>query len=111
MTAILAGLAEGYGIQLLDEEGAGFRVGETETHYIDVVPMIWNWRVCRTPKASPLTYDRAWCFYGTGVASFTAAALGAKAWDGGDDTSPPGWDKNAVTGEYSAARPGRRVKR
>ena len=84
------------------EDCAGFRVGETRTHYIDVIPMIYNWRVCRTPKDMPLTYDRAWCFYGTGPQSFAAAVLGARAWDGADDTSPAGWDKNAMTGECSA---------
>ena len=71
-------------------DGGGFRVKETETHWVDVVPMIYNWRLARTPKDSPLTYDRGWCYYGTGTASFTAAVLAAMA-----------WDKNAFTGEYA----------
>jgi hypothetical protein len=82
-------------------DGGGFRVKETETHWVDVVPMIYNWRLARTPKDSPLTYDRGWCYYGTGTASFTAAVLAAMAWDGADDSSPDGWDKNAFTGEYA----------
>lgn len=99
----LKDVAAAFEIELL-EDRTGFRVKETETHYIDVLPMIVNWRVTRSPKDDPTGYDRAWCFYGTHFAAMMAAVLGATAWDGADDTAPPGWDKNAMTGEYSHPR-------
>jgi hypothetical protein len=90
-------IARSLGIEIID---GGYRVGQTPTHWIDVMPMIYNWRVCRLRKDSPMTYDRAWCYYGTGFASFLKAVLGARAWDGADDTAPAGWDKNPLTGQY-----------
>ena len=78
----------------------GFRVKETPAHWVDVVRMIYNWRVARTPKAMPMTYDRHWCFAGAGWPSLVAAVLAAAEWDVGDDTSPVGWNKNGQTGEW-----------
>jgi hypothetical protein len=82
----------------------GYLVSDTGTHLIHVMPMIYNWRVTRTPKDDPSGADRAWCYYGTGEDVFVKAVLAAHAWDGADDTAPAGWDKNPMTGQY--ARPG-----
>jgi hypothetical protein len=97
LTAPMAPLAESLGLQPCD---GGFRVKETETHLIAVVRMLFNWRVARTPKADLMTYDRGWCYAGTGPASFIAAVLAAMAWDGADETEPEGWNKNVQTGEW-----------
>jgi hypothetical protein len=94
---VSASLAEGMGLQPCD---GGYRVKETETHYIEVVRMIYNWRLATTPKHSPMTYERGWCYAGTGPVSFTAAVLAAMAWDGADGTEPEGWNKNIQTGEW-----------
>jgi hypothetical protein len=83
----------------------GLRVKETETHYIDVLRMIYNWRIARTPKDSPMTYDRGWCYAGTGDAALWRAVLAAAAWDGADDTEPEGWSKNIQTGEWREIAP------
>jgi hypothetical protein len=91
--------AADHGLTLTD---GGFRVKETPWGYVDVVPMIYNWRVCRIPLNDPFSYDRGWCYAGTGPASFAAAVLAARAWDGGDDTEPAGWNKNVQTGEWRA---------
>lgn len=80
-------------------EVGGFRVNETPTHYIDVVLKLFSWRICRTPKASPLTYDRGYCYNGNDGKTLIATVLAALAWDGADDTDPPGWNKNLQTGE------------
>jgi len=72
-----------------------WRVKETATHWVDVVPMIYNWRVCTTPKSCPLVYDRGWCYQGTDAATFVAAVLAAWAWDGSDETEPAGYLKRA----------------
>ena len=82
-------------VQLERLEYGAWRVKETATHWVEVVPMIYNWRVCRTPKSAPLTYDRGWCYQGTGPQTFTTAVLAAWVWDGADDTEPAGYFKRA----------------
>lgn len=72
-----------------------WRVKETATHWIDVVPMIFNWRIATTSKSCPLVYDRGWCYRGTGPDTFVAAVLAAWAWDGDDETEPAGYFKRA----------------
>jgi len=81
----------------------GFRVKETATHWIDVQRMIFNWRISTTPKSCPLTYDRNWCYFGTGIETLLRAVGAASEWDGADDTDPPGWSKNVQTGEIRQA--------
>lgn len=76
----------------------GLRIKETETHYIDVIEMIYSWRVVRTPKSCPESYDRGYCYFGfkEGGSKATAlfvAVLAAYAWDGADDTDPEAFDK------------------
>jgi hypothetical protein len=78
----------------------GFRVKETGTHYVDVLRMIYNWRVARTPKTAPWSYDRHWCFAGTSFLALIRAVQAVTDWDGGDDTDPAGWSKNGQTGEW-----------
>ena len=79
----------------LNDSGTGYRVGETETAFIEVVPMLFNDRVIVVPKSAPLTVDRHWCFQ-----RGPAAILAALAWDGSDDTEPVGWIKS-WDGRYS----------
>lgn len=73
----------------------GYRIKETETHYIDVIQMIFNWRVIAVPKSMPQVIDRGWCYQGTGLDGFLPAALAAIAWDGSEYTEPPGYFKRA----------------
>ena len=80
----------------------GFRVKETPDHWIDVQRMLFNWRVSRTPKSCPMTYDRNYCYFGTGLETLLRAVAAAAEWDGADDTDPAGWDKNIQTGETRA---------
>jgi hypothetical protein len=74
----------------------GYRVKETETDYIDVVRMLFNWRLVRTPKDRPMTYDRGWCYQGNGPQALFVAVLAAYEWDGGDETEPIGYLKRIV---------------
>lgn len=94
--------AFGEPVTLID---GGLRVKDTGTAYVDVMRMIFNWRVARTPKDHPESVDRAWCYYGTGTETLLRAVAAARDWDGGDDTAPRGWDKNAKTGQYAARKP------
>jgi hypothetical protein len=78
----------------------GFRIRETDTHYIDVLRMLFNWRVARTMKGHLELYDRHWCFAGTSFITLIRAVTAAAEWDGGDGTEPAGWNKNGQTGEW-----------
>jgi hypothetical protein len=80
-------------IQVVDD---GYRIKETETHYIDVMSMFVNWWITETRKDSPGTYDRSWCYPGVGLTGFLPAALAALAWDGSPDTEPAGYLKRAT---------------
>lgn len=78
----------------------GFRVKTTERHHIDVMGMMYNWRICTTLIGYPQCYDRHWCYEGISFAAFMHAVLAAYAWDGADDSEPAGWNKNGQTGEW-----------
>lgn len=77
----------------------GFRLRETETHFVDVMRNLVNWRVTMTIKAVPGEYDRWWCFAGRGFPTLVEVAGVVTAWDCADDTEPEGWVKNGQTGE------------
>lgn len=88
-----------------DSPTIGFRIRETETHYIDVVEQLFNWRVCSTYKPfDGLVYDAGYCYLGKGADTFIRAVLGAAVWDGPGHGHPPGWEKNAFTGEWADGR-------
>lgn len=78
----------------------GFRCRTTDNglYYIDVIEMIYSWRVVRTPVAAPMIYDRGYCYFGfkegaTKVTALLTALAAAVSWDGADDTDPVGFDK------------------
>jgi hypothetical protein len=73
----------------------GYRVklSDDGRHHIDVLRMIYNWRIAATPVDSPMFIDRAWCYFGTDDESFRKAVLAALVWDGDDSTEPAGYDK------------------
>lgn len=73
----------------------GWRVKETPTHFIDVLEMIWNYRIVTTPKSCELVWDRGWCYQGKDFAAFMTVVLAAQAWDGSDETEPEGYFKVA----------------
>lgn len=59
---------------------------------VDVMRMLFNWRVVVSDRDHQFI-EHAWCYFGTGVDTFTAAVLAAHAWDG--TGSPAGFDKQA----------------
>lgn len=79
-----------------------YRVKETDTHYIEVIRMAFNWRVQTIRKdEGPMAWsERYWCYVGTGRSSFVRAILAAHIWSGLDGTEPAGWNKNSRTGEW-----------
>lgn len=66
----------------------GFRLGTVGRHHIDVVKMLFNWRVCETLVDHPGLYDRHWCF-----PKLEDALVAVALWDGAEDTEPTGWIK------------------
>jgi hypothetical protein len=90
--------------QVFDDTGqlVGWRVKSTATHHLDVVIMMFNYRIVTTRRDMPGIYDRYWCYAGRSPAVLLAAVAAAFAWDGSDDTEPVGWNKNGETGEWRA---------
>ncbi len=84
----------------------GWRVTETPTHHIDVLAMLFNWRVAETPKASPQTIDRFWCYAGRDGAVLLSAVTAAVAWAESGEDEPRGWNKSGQTGEWRAPSTG-----
>lgn len=85
----------------------GFRVAETDTHWIDVVPQIFNWRL-QTVRKSDGEFgwaERFWCYEGKGLNTLQRAVAAARVWDGADNTEPQGWSKNGQTQEWRPAQP------
>jgi len=67
-------------------------------HCVDLLRMLFNWRIARSPREVGHEHhstDRAWCYTGTGHATFQTALQHALAWDGADDTAPAGFAKQA----------------
>jgi hypothetical protein len=89
------------GPELIPIDG-GYRVGETATHYLDAIKMLYSWRLCETPKACPLVCDRYWCYAyaGSEPQALLAVIAAVRAWNGAQDTEPDGWNKNGQTGEW-----------
>lgn len=81
---------------------AGILVKETDTHYIYVMRMAYNWRLHTIRKPlEPMSWsERFWCYEGLGQQTFLRAWLAANAWDGADNTEPAGWNKNGQTHEW-----------
>lgn len=75
----------------------GYRVKETADHHIEIHRMLVNWRIVTVPKhGNPGEFsDHGWCYRGTGLQGFIAAALAAASWDGAESTHPPGYVKQA----------------
>ena len=78
----------------------GFRLKRTADgqHFIDVIEMIYSWRVVRTPVAAPCGYDVGYCYWGQtregGKVQALADALAAAwEWDGNVDRPPTGFNK------------------
>lgn len=92
------------GVAVLTRIVGGWRVKELDHCFVDVLEMMWNYRVVRTHKRfgeADEGYDLGWCYFGKTHQDFTRAVLGALLWDGADDTKPLGWDKDIVTREVS----------
>lgn len=71
----------------------GVRLFERGEHWLDAMQMIYNWRLCETPKACPLIYDRSWCYQGRGAGTLLVVTAAAAAWIASGADEPTGWIK------------------
>jgi hypothetical protein len=73
------------------------RVKTVDSHHIDLVRMLYNWRLCTTPLDCPSTYDRGWCYLGPD--SFKIALEEAQLWPDDDPSNymPARWYKDVKT--------------
>lgn len=89
---------ETHGVELKPIMG-GFHVKPAPTSglCIDVMLMLFNWRIVRSDDQHACGYDRGWCYQGTGLNTLLRVVGEAAAWDGADDTEPEGWIKRVAT--------------
>lgn len=78
--------------------GYQWRVKSTASHHIDILGMIYNFRIVTTPRDCELVWDRGWCYFGRDEGTFIRAVLAAMAWDGSDESEPLGFDKRVGAG-------------
>jgi hypothetical protein len=80
-----------------DAYGIGVRVMTTDRCHVDLVRMIFNWRICETDLGAGLSYGRYWCFPGTGNETFDRALAEALRYGGRPDDQPAGFIKSWET--------------
>jgi hypothetical protein len=74
----------------------GFLLERTDEHIIEVVEMIYNWRlVISLPELHGLVYEKGYCYFGRGPEPLTRAILAAQQWRDPLNTDPVGFDKRA----------------
>lgn len=72
------------------------RVQETEEFVVEVVPMMFNWRlVVYYPWEAGRTYEHGYCYFGTGPATRARAVAAGEGWVDPLHTHPAGYDKQA----------------
>jgi hypothetical protein len=70
------------------EDRAVYEVAQTETHLVDICPMIYNHRVVLTPKDALDCYDVGWCY-----PDLWAAVMAVERWDPASQSEPAGYIK------------------
>lgn len=95
------------GTLLMQPIDGGLRIKHIGPYYVDVLTMLFTYRLVATPVDCPFVYDRFYCYAGENRAEvFMTAALAAMAWDPTDGSEPAGWNKNGQTGEWRAPADG-----
>ena len=68
-------------------------VKRTATHSVDIVPMIFSYRLVLTPLDSPMGYDVGWCYFGLERAVFSRCMIAAMHFDPDTEEAPAWFDK------------------
>lgn len=76
-----------------DDRLSGYYVGETDTHLIHALPMIFNTRLVITRKDSDLKgWEDAWCYR-----DIASCMIAAATWDPAIEPEPTGWHKHPLS--------------
>lgn len=81
-----------YDKPVANAEIQGLTLAEDDQHLYDAVPMLLNWRLLVTPKATPGMWTYGWCYDGR-----TPIAAALKVWDPQTQNEPLGWKKRPAT--------------
>lgn len=74
----------------------GYRVQETPEYIVEVIRMLFNWRIVLSlPEHHGETYEHGYCYFGTGPDTLVIALAAARAWTEPFTTDPIGFDKKA----------------
>ena len=80
-------------ILVKENDRGSITVVERAGYLIELIPMVYNWRLVLTPMDLPLCYDAGWCYFGTDEATFERAHAAALAFDPVTQAEPEGYDK------------------
>lgn len=80
-----------------DAERSVWRVKTTSNWHVEIIPMMFNYRVVLTPVDNLHSWDHGWCYFGKSALVMAAAVLAAQAFDPETESAPAGYDK-ALTG-------------
>lgn len=70
-----------------------FTVAVRAGYLVEVMPMLFNFRLVLTPVDRPDVYDAGWCYFGTGPDTFGRCVAAAAAFDPAVEADPVGFDK------------------
>lgn len=80
----------------LTQVQGGYRIKQTDEYYVDVMLMMFNWRlVVGLTEMDGLTYEHGYCYFGTDLGTFARAVAAGIAWTDPLNTDPEGFDKKA----------------
>lgn len=65
-----------------DERVEGWLFDQTDTHYVHIMPMIYNHRVVLTPLDDLCGYDVGWCYPDLASAVAACVVWRHRGWDG-----------------------------
>lgn len=79
----------------------GLRVKIVNGLNVDLLRMLYDWRIATSRVDTPTMYERGWCYigYSTSDGAFHTALVDAVRWPGTGDTEPERWNRCLQTGE------------
>lgn len=84
-----------------DNGRAGWTIQSTATHHIDLMPMLFNYRIVMTPRRCPGVWDHGWCYEGGSMDEeddlLVVTLIHALAWDPDKTAEPFGFFKRACS--------------
>lgn len=79
-------------IPVPNERGC-YTVKATENWLVEIMPMMYNYRVVLTPIGQLDGWEHGWCYFGKNFVTMLRAFLAARAFDPETQSAPEGYDK------------------